>query len=230
VVRGSNALIVTMIGVLGLVACGGKSKPKAPSTTGGSTASRVAASPTTGATSAAPSVSTAATPSASATPTSLIPPGVPTVASNPTTPGEKAPVPPKMWDDQQGAQDFAVFFAKTIDWADATVDTTYMSLYFEPTCDLCSKLKQTVDLARKANESYDGGRATVVDGVVIPKPPGDKGQYVVKVYMSTTAAVIKSPSGVVVNHVPGLPNFNIEFSVAWRGTAWTVVDARLYRP
>ncbi|MBV9594112.1 MAG: hypothetical protein JO147_10030 [Actinobacteria bacterium] len=81
-------------------------------------------SSTTGTPSTTPSASASATPSFTVTPTSLIPPGVPTVAINSTAPGERPPVPPKMWDDQQGAQDFAVFFAKTIDWADATEDTT----------------------------------------------------------------------------------------------------------
>ncbi|MBV9594113.1 MAG: hypothetical protein JO147_10035 [Actinobacteria bacterium] len=105
-----------------------------------------------------------------------------------------------------------------------------MSDYFEPTCDLCAKLKASVDTGRQANYRLDGGRWTIVDAEVIPKPAGDIGQWVVKVYMSGTSGVVRSSSGVIVTGISGTPNFNIEFSLVWRGTEWKVVGGRLYRP
>jgi hypothetical protein len=61
-----------------------------------------------------------------------------------------------------GAQAFAVFFIKTIDWGYATTSSSYIRHYSESECVTCRSLSNGFDKAFRLHHRYMGGRMTVV--------------------------------------------------------------------
>ena len=127
--------------------------------TGGDVApntSTVSAAGTTPSTSAAPS-------SASPTPTARpYPADVPLTGHN-VKPGEKPPLYPAAARarTQAGANAFAEFYMRTLDWAYATTNPSYMKHYSGPSCGLCSGLAAGISKTAVQRHWYLGGRFTV---------------------------------------------------------------------
>lgn len=139
-----------MLAVLaGSVACsGGSTQPNLSTATGPSSAGSVTSTP------ASPTPS----PSASAS----YPADVPLTGHN-VKPGEKPPVYPVAANvkSQAGANAFAEFFMKTLDWAYATTNPAYMKHYYASSCGLCSGIATGITKTAAASHWYEGGRLTV---------------------------------------------------------------------
>ncbi|HEY0168422.1 MAG TPA: DUF6318 family protein [Jatrophihabitans sp.] len=119
-------------------------------------------------TSTVPAASSA--PSASAAPTSArptptprpYPADVPLTGHN-VKPGEKPPLYPAAARarTQEGANAFAEFFMRTLDWAYATTNPSYMKHYYGPTCGQCDGLARGISRTAAEKHWYLGGRLTV---------------------------------------------------------------------
>jgi len=113
----------------------------------------------------APASSPAAEPgSASASPSAsaAYPADVPLTGHN-VKPGEKPPVYPAAANarTQKGANAFAEFFMRTLDWAYATTNPSYMKHYYGPTCGQCSGLAEGIGKTAASKHWYEGGRLTI---------------------------------------------------------------------
>lgn len=102
--------------------------------------------------------SASASPSASA----AYPADVPLTGHN-VKPGEKPPVYPAAANarTQAGANAFAEFFMRTLDWAYATTNPSYMKHYYGPTCGLCSGIATGIAKTAAAKHWYLGGRLSI---------------------------------------------------------------------
>jgi hypothetical protein len=78
-------------------------------------------------------------------------------------PGEKPPVYPAAAHahTQVGANAFAEFFMKTLDWAYATTNPSYMKHYYGPTCGLCDGIATGIIKTASEHHMYEGGRLAV---------------------------------------------------------------------
>ena len=108
--------------------------------------------------SSASSVSVSASPSASA----AYPADVPLTGHN-VRPGERPPVYPAAAKahTQDGANAFAEFFMRTLDWAYATTNPSYMKHYYGPTCGLCSGIATGIAKTAAEHHVYEGGRMAI---------------------------------------------------------------------
>ena len=104
------------------------------------------------------SSSVATTPTASP----AYPDDVPLTGHN-VRPGEKPPVYPAAAKahTQAGANAFAEFFMRTLDWAYATTNPSYMKHYYGPSCGLCSGLATGIIKTAAEHHMYEGGRLAV---------------------------------------------------------------------
>lgn len=78
-------------------------------------------------------------------------------------PGEKPPVYPAAAKahTQAGANAFAEFFMRTLDWAYATTNPSYMKHYYGPTCGLCGGIATGIAKTAAEREWYEGGRLRI---------------------------------------------------------------------
>jgi uncharacterized protein DUF6318 len=78
-------------------------------------------------------------------------------------PGEKPPVYPAAATahSQAGANAFAEFFMRTLDWAYATTNPSYARHYSGATCGLCNGLAVGIDKTAARHLWYEGGRFAV---------------------------------------------------------------------
>ncbi len=78
-------------------------------------------------------------------------------------PGEKPPGYPAAAHahTQQGANAFAEFFLRTLDWAYATTNPSYMKHYYGPTCGLCSGIATGIAKTAAEHHWYEGGRLKI---------------------------------------------------------------------
>jgi hypothetical protein len=100
---------------------------------------------------------------ASPTPSSRpYPADVPLTGHN-VKPGEKPPLYPAAAraHTQDGANAFAEFYMRTLDWAYATTNPSYMKHYTGPTCGLCNGLATGISKTAALRHWYLGGRFTV---------------------------------------------------------------------
>jgi hypothetical protein len=93
---------------------------------------------------------------------SVYPADVPLTGHN-VRPGEKPPVYPAAAKarTQEGANAFAEFFMKTLDWAYATTNPSYMKHYYGSTCGLCSGIATGMAKTAAKQEWYEGGRLRI---------------------------------------------------------------------
>jgi len=112
------------------------------------------------------SAPTSASPTPSARP---YPADVPLTGHN-VRPGEKPPLYPAAAraHTQAGANAFAEFYMRTLDWAYATTNPSYMKHYTGPSCGLCNGLATGISKTAAQHHWYLGGRFTVH----IPRPTG----------------------------------------------------------
>ncbi|HST47647.1 DUF6318 family protein [Jatrophihabitans sp.] len=120
------------------------------------------------------------TPSTSAPPTSArptptprpYPADVPLTGHN-VKPGEKPPLYPAAARSrtQAGANAFAEFYMRTLDWAYATTNPSYMKHYTGPSCGLCTGLATGISKTAAEHLWYMGGRLTVHAATATPVGP-----------------------------------------------------------
>ena len=104
--------------------------------------------------------------SASASVSSSVPVGYPAdvpLSGHNVRPGEKPPVYPAAARvrSQDGANAFAEFFMRTLDWAYATTNPSYMEHYYGPSCGLCSGIATGIAKTAAEHHWYEGGRIAV---------------------------------------------------------------------
>ncbi len=107
-------------------------------------------------------VTTSVTPTVSPKPTSSYPADVPLTGHN-VKPGEKPPLYPDAAKvkSQSGANAFAEFFMRTLDWMYATTNPAYAKHYYSATCGLCNGLTTGMTKTAALNHWYEGGRITI---------------------------------------------------------------------
>lgn len=147
-----------------------------------------------------PSTSAAAT-SATPKPTNPYPADVPLTGHN-VRPGEKPPLYPQAArvKSQDGADAFAEFFMRTLDWAYATTNPSYLKHYSGPSCGLCSGLATGISKTAAEHHWYLGGRLTVhpatPTGIAPVTAPAD---FCAMVMVDETAQSVVNKTGHVIN-------------------------------
>lgn len=88
-------------------------------------------------------------------------------------PGEKPPVYPAAASErtQAGANAFAEFFMRTLDWAYATTNPSYMKHYTGPSCGLCRGIATGITKTSAQGHWFVGDRLTVHPAVATDVPP-----------------------------------------------------------
>lgn len=138
-----------------------------------------------------------ASPSASA----VYPADVPLTGHN-VKPGEKPPLYPAAANarTQAGANAFAEFFMRTLDWAYATTNPSYMKHYYGPTCGLCSGIATGIAKTAAEHHWYEGGRLTILSAASAPiGPVTAPTDYCTTASISTSAQSVVDRSGRVYN-------------------------------
>jgi hypothetical protein len=189
---------------------------------GSATGNLSTVAPSSGAGTTAPAAS--ASPSNSAPVLAGIPADVPLTGHN-VKPGEKPPRYPAaaLTNSQAGANAFAEFFMKTLDWAYATTNPSYMKHYYGPTCGLCAGIAEGISKTATAHEWYEGGRLTVrsasAQRIGSVTAPSDFCSTVV-VDIGTTTVV--DGSGKIHNAQVALTSQSFKSCERWSDHAWSI--------
>jgi hypothetical protein len=175
-------------------------------------------SPVSSAPTSVVSNSVTARPSAS----SVYPADVPLTGHN-VRPGEKPPVYPAAAQahTQDGANAFAEFFMKTLDWAYATTNPSYMKHYYGPTCGLCSGIATGITKTAAEHHWYEGGRlrilsltSTEIGPVTAPV------NFCSVVVISTTAQTVVDGTGKIFNGAGASSHLGWKLCSIRRGETW----------
>ncbi|HEV2887387.1 MAG TPA: DUF6318 family protein [Jatrophihabitans sp.] len=157
------------------------------------------------------------TPSTSAAPTSASPKptarpypmDVPLTGHN-VKPGEKPPLYPAAARarTQAGANAFAEFFMRTLDWAYATTNPSYMKHYSGPSCGLCNGLATGISKTAAEKNWYLGGRLTIHPATATPiGPVTAPADFCSMVSVDITAQSVVDSTGAVLNGEAAHSNF-----------------------
>ena len=154
--------------------------------------------------SSAPSSSVASS-SASVSASGSVPTGYPAdvpLTGHNVRPGERPPVYPAAARarTQAGANAFAEFFMRTLDWAYATTNPSYMKHYYGPTCGLCSGIATGIAKTAAEHHWYEGGRLTILsnDSAAIG-PVTAPADFCSAIVVSTTAQTVVDRTGKIFN-------------------------------
>jgi len=170
--------------------------------------------------------SSAVSSSASATPT--VTPGYPAdvpLTGHNVRSGEKPPVYPAAAKahTQAGANAFAEFFMRTLDWAYATTNPSYMKHYYGRTCGLCDGIATGIAKTAAEQEWYEGGRLHVrssrnasVGGVTAPA------SHCTTVIVDIGTATVTDRTGKIFTGQGALPNQSFKLCEDWDQAAWQV--------
>lgn len=138
-------------------------------------------------------------------------------------PGEKPPVRPADALSGAGAEAFAVYFVKTIDWAYATMDSTLLKQASAPECALCTGFIEEFARRNSAGQKAMGSRSTILDSIL--SGGSDPKDQLVNVVFSATALDVVDANGVIVGSADAIPMFQMNVRVEYRAGGWIVVDA-----
>jgi hypothetical protein len=211
----ARSAVVALLGVVALLVtgCTGNAAPNTSTVP-------VASSPP--GTSATPSTSAAPT-SASPTPTAQpYPADVPLTGHN-VKPGEKPPLYPAAARarTQAGANAFAEFFMRTLDWAYATTNPSYMKHYTGPSCGLCTGLATGISKTAAQRHWYLGGRLTVHPATATPiGPVTAPADYCSIVTVDSTAQSVVDRTGTVFNDEAAHPNLRWKVCATSSASRW----------
>jgi hypothetical protein len=170
-------------------------------------------------TSATPSTSTSASPTPTARP---YPADVPLTGHN-VKPGEKPPLYPAAARarTQAGANAFAEFFMRTLDWAYATTNPSYMNHYIGPSCGLCNGLATGLSKTAAQRHWYLGGRLTIHPAKATPiGPVTAPADYCSTVSVDITATSVVDKTGKVFNGQGALVKQSFKLCVKASSTSW----------
>ncbi len=186
--------------------------------------------------SAAPNLSTATLPTSAPgtshqsqpptpTPTLTYPADVPLTGHN-VRPGEKPPVYPEAANTktQEGANAFAEFFMKTLDWAYATTNPSYMKHYYAASCGLCAGIATGIAKTAAQKHWYMGGRLTVrsVKAAPIAEVTAES-DFCTSVTLDIPATTVVDGTGKIITGQGALTNQTFKLcdylqSGSWRST------------
>jgi hypothetical protein len=174
-----------------------------------------------------PSSSPAATstppPSPSPTPSARpYPADVPLTGHN-LKPGEKPPLYPAAARarTQDGANAFAEFFMRTLDWAYATTNPSYMKHYSGPSCGLCSGLATGISKTAAQKHWYLGGRLTIHPATGTPVGPVTApADYCSTVIVDITATSVVDKTGAVFNGQGALTKQSFKLCMKAETNSW----------
>lgn len=184
---------------------------------------------------AAPNTSTVV-PSSSADPTSTPPASPsPTPSARPypadvpltghnLKPGEKPPLYPAAAraHTQDGANAFAEFFMRTLDWAYATTNPSYMKHYSGPSCGLCSGLATGISKTAAQKHWYLGGRFTLHPATSTPVAPVTApADYCSRVIVDTTAESVVDRTGKVFSGDGAYSDLKVKVCAKFTAAGWT---------
>jgi hypothetical protein len=205
---------LALVGALTLPVTGCSGGDAGPNT------STVPAASSAPSTSAAPtSASTSAKPTPSARP---YPADVPLTGHN-VKPGEKPPLYPAAARarTQEGANAFAEFFMRTLDWAYATTNPSYMKHYSGPSCGLCHGLATGISKTAAKKHWYLGGRFTLhpaTSTTVAPvTAPAD---FCARINLDTTAGSVVDRTGKVFSGDGAYKNLKVKICAKFTGSTW----------
>lgn len=154
-----------------------------------------------------------------------VPPDVPTTGPN-TRPGEKPPVMPleATQHTARGAQAFAAFFIKTIDWGYATTSSAYMRHYMSRVCAVCVGFASAIDDVEGKHQHYVGGRFRTTKTVPLDHPVAKGAEHTALVSVDVEPFRIATSDGSTISRGHGLRGQRFEVSVAWSDVHWRVVQ------
>jgi hypothetical protein len=174
---------------------------------------------TAASTSAAASTSTAPSSTTSAQP---YPADVPLTGHN-VKPGEKPPLYPAAAKarTQAGANAFAEFYLRTLDWAYATTNPSYMRHYTAPSCGLCNDLATGISRTATQRHWHVGGRLTVHPATATPiDPVTAPADYCSIVPVDSTAQTEVNRTGTVFHEEPAHPGLRWKVCMASSSDRW----------
>jgi len=171
--------------------------------------------------STAPSTGAAPTPTPSALP---YPADVP-LTGHDVKLGEKPPLYPAAAQPstQAGANAFAEFYLRTLDWAYATTNASYPKHYTGPSCGLCSELATGITKTAALHHWYLGGRLTIHPATVAPiGPVTAPADFCSIVTVDSTAQSVVDRAGTVFNEEPAHPSLRWKVCATSSPTRWQV--------
>lgn len=160
--------------------------------------------PNTASASVAPPTTTATPSSSHSSPAPVYPADVPLTGHN-VKPGEKPPLYPAAAKvrSQAGANAFAEFFMRTLDWMYATTNPAYPKHYFAASCGLCSGLTTGMTKTMALQHYYEGGRFTVHPAVGTQiAPVTAPADYCSVVTVDETSQTVVDKTGKIFNGEP----------------------------
>ena len=138
-------------------------------------------------------------------------------------PGENSPVRPADALSGAGAEAFAVYFVKVIDWAYATMDSTLLEQASSSECALCTGFIEESARRNAAGQRAMGSRSTILNSYL--SGGSDPTDQLVNVVFSATALDVVDANGVTVGSADAIPMFQMNVRVEYRADGWIVVDA-----
>jgi hypothetical protein len=135
-------------------------------------------------------------------------------------PGERPPLYPATASarTQAGANAFAEFFMRTLDWAYATTNPSYMKHYYGPTCGLCSGLATGIAKTAADHHWYEGGRLKLLTSTATSigpvKAPADSCS---EVTVAVTAQSVVDKTGKIYNGAGASPRLSWKLCMQWQG-------------
>ena len=139
-------------------------------------------------------------------------------------PGELPPVRPIDVLTDQGAEAFAVYFVKTLDWAYATMDTTLVSAASSSECNFCAAFVTTVGSKRVAGDVYLGSRITIRDSEVYTI--ADPLLRLTNVAFAYTALAIRHADGSLEASGESQDLVQLNVHVRFSNSHWIAYDAK----
>ncbi|MGI8881833.1 MAG: hypothetical protein ACR2KJ_15270 [Jatrophihabitans sp.] len=123
-----------------------------------------------------------------------------------------------------GAQAFAVFFVKTIDWGYATTSSAYMRHYYNPkTCGQCASVSDGIDADRKAGLHYLGDRFHIKRQSVIGGPQHFGSEHIVQVVSLVESVTVVDAKGDIHGADVADSAFTLQIYPAWMNGNWVIV-------
>ena len=141
-----------------------------------------------------------------------------------TKPGEQSPVRPLDVLSGAGAEAFAVYFVKVIDWAYASMDTAPLLQASSPECTLCASLVQMVNDRKALGDVYLGSRFTILDSQVFNGPTSNT--RLTNIVISYNALTIRHPDGSIEADGEAQPMIQLNVRVRFENNAWVVYEAK----
>ncbi len=139
-------------------------------------------------------------------------------------PGEKPPLYPAAARarTQEGANAFAEFFMRTLDWAYATTNPSYMKHYSGPSCGLCNGLATGISKTAAEKHWYLGGRLTVHPATATPiGPVTAPADFCSTVIVDITATSVVDRTGKIFNGQGALVKQSFKLCAKLGSASWS---------